>query len=278
MSIHYPQGARIGVLTTEPVGLLDYRAPEGGVVLGQLVIVPLGPRRVMGAVWGEGQGDFDAARLRPVAGLVDAAPLTPGMVEFLGRAAEYTLTPLPVMLRMALRAPDLDRPAAERRLVHLAGPAPARMTGARAAVLRVIADHGGAGFAPSELAQLAGVGLSVVRGLVAAGTLVETAAPVDLPFARLDPARPGKPLAPDQAAAADALRAGIRGGAYGTTLLRGVTGSGNSGQTCGASTWGIRPASGSAGIVDPAPCASSAPGISASIKARTTARIIAPAW
>ena len=55
MDSHLPHvfapGARIGVLTTEPVGLLDYLAPEGGVVLGQLVVVPLGPRRVMGAVW-----------------------------------------------------------------------------------------------------------------------------------------------------------------------------------------------------------------------------------
>ena len=226
MTTRFPPGARIGVLTTEPVGVLDYLAPEGGVVTGQLVVVPLGPRRVMGAVWGPGQGDFDAARLRPVVRLIDAAPLTPGMVEFLHRAAEYTLTPLPVMLRMALRAPDLDRPPAERRVIHRAGPAPARLTDARAAVLRVIDDHGGAGFAPSELAQLAGVGVSVVRGLVAAGTLVETAAPVDMPFPRLDPDRPGKALDADQSAAADALRAGIRGGAYGTTLLRGVTGSG----------------------------------------------------
>lgn len=222
----FPQGARIAVLTTEPVGLLDYLSPEGGVALGQPVQVPLGPRRVMGVVWGPGQGDVDAARLRPVAGLIDAAPLSPGMVEFLARAADYTLTPLPVMLRMALRAPDLDRPAAERRVVHRAGPPPARLTDARAAVLRVIDDHGGAGFGLSELAQLAGVGVSVVKGLVAAGTLVETAAPVDLPFPRLDPLRPGKPLAPDQAVAADALRGAVRGGAYGTTLLRGVTGSG----------------------------------------------------
>ena len=148
------------------------------------------------------------------------------MIEFLDRAADYTLTPLPVMLRMALRAPDLDRPPAERRVIHRAGPAPARLTDARAAVLRVIDDHGGAGFAPSELAQLAGVGVSVVRGLVAAGTLVETAAPVDMPFPRLDASLPGKALDADQSAAAQALRAGIRGGAYGTTLLRGVTGSG----------------------------------------------------
>ena len=226
MTTHFPQGARIGVLTTEPVGLLDYLSPEGGVLLGQLVVVPLGPRRVLGVVWGKGTGDFDAAKLRPVARLVDAAPFGEGMLEFIGRAADYTLTPLPVMLRMTLRAPDLDQPPAARRVVHRIGPAPERMTEARAAVLRVIDEHGGAGFAPSELAQLAGVGTSVIKGLVGTGTLVETEAPKDAPYPRLDPSLPGKPLAPDQAVAAEALRTGLRGGGYATTLLRGVTGSG----------------------------------------------------
>ena len=226
MTTHFPQGARIGVLTTEPVGLLDYLSPEGGVLLGQLVVVPLGPRRVLGVVWGKGTGDFDAAKLRPVARLVDAAPFGEGMLEFIGRAADYTLTPLPVMLRMTLRAPDLDQPPAARRVVHRIGPAPDRMTEARAAVLWVIDEHGGAGFAPSELAQLAGVGTSVVKGLVGTGTLVETEAPKDAPYPRLDPSLPGKPLAPDQAVAAEALRTGLRGGGYATTLLRGVTGSG----------------------------------------------------
>ena len=226
MTTHFPQGARIGVLTTEPVGLLDYLSPEGGVLLGQLVVVPLGPRRVLGVVWGKGTGDFDAAKLRPVARLVDAAPFGEGMLEFIGRAADYTLTPLPVMLRMTLRAPDLDQPPAARRVVHRVGPAPDRMTEARAAVLWVIDEHGGAGFAPSELAQLAGVGTSVIKGLVGTGTLVETEAPKDAPYPRLDPSLPGKPLAPDQAVAAEALRTGLRGGGYATTLLRGVTGSG----------------------------------------------------
>ncbi|HMM10148.1 MAG TPA: primosomal protein N' [Paracoccus solventivorans] len=226
MATHFPQGARIGVLTTEPVGLLDYLAPQGGVALGQPVVAPLGPRRVLGVVWGKGEGGFDAAKLRPIARLVEAAPLSPAMLEFIQRAADYTLTPLPVMLRMALRAPDLDQPPAARRVIHRAGPPPARMTDARAAVLRVLDDHGGAGFAPSELAQLAGVGAAVVKGLVAAGTLVETMAPKDAPYPRLDPALPGKPLAPDQSAAAETLREGLRGGGYATTLLRGVTGSG----------------------------------------------------
>ena len=225
-SFFFPHGHRIAVLTGEPVGVLDYLAPEGGVRLGQLVMVPLGPRRVMGAVWGEGLGGFDAAKLRPVARLVEAEPLTPRMMDFLTRMGEYTLTPMPLMLRMATRAPDLDKPAAARRVIHRAGPPPERMTEARAAVLRVIDDHGGAGFAPSELAQMAGVGTGVVKGLVAAGTLAETLAPRDAPYPRLDPALPGKPLAPDQAQAAAVLRAGLAARAYGTTLLRGVTGSG----------------------------------------------------
>ncbi|MFT4012458.1 MAG: primosomal protein N' [Paracoccus sp. (in: a-proteobacteria)] len=222
----YPHGARIAVLTQEVVGILDYLAPEGGVRLGQLVVVPLGPRRVMGAVWGQGVGDFDAARLRPVARLIDAPPFTPQMIEFLERMGEYTLTPLPSMLRMATRAPDLDQPPGARRLIHRAGPPPERMTDARAAVLRVIEDHGGAGFGPAELAQLAGVGAGVVQGLLRAGTLAETLAPRDLPYPRLDPDLPGKPLAPDQQEAADGLRAAMGRRAYGTTLLRGVTGSG----------------------------------------------------
>jgi len=224
--LFYPHGARIAVLTQEVVGVLDYLAPEGGVRLGQLVVVPLGPRRVMGAVWGPGMGDFDMAKLRPVARLIDAPPLAPEMIEFLTRMGEYTLTPLPSMLRMATRAPDLDQPPSARRIIHRAGPEPERMTDPRAAVLRVIEEHGGAGFAPGELAQLAGVSSGVVQGLVKAGTLAETLAPRDTPYPRLDPDLPGKPLAADQAEAAAKLRRALGQRGYGTTLLRGVTGSG----------------------------------------------------
>ena len=53
--------------------------------MADCLVGPLGPRRVMGAVWGPGMGDFDMAKLRPVARLVDAPPLTPEMIEFLTR-------------------------------------------------------------------------------------------------------------------------------------------------------------------------------------------------
>jgi len=55
--------------------------------------------------------------------------------------------------------------------------------------------------------------------------IVETA-PKDAPYARLDAGRAGKTLSDDQASAALKLREVVRSGAYGTTLLKGVTGSG----------------------------------------------------
>jgi primosomal protein N' (replication factor Y) len=55
---------------------------------------------------------------------------------------------------------------------------------------------------------------------------VEEETPRDVPYPPLDPARPGPALSQEQAEAARALRAGVASRAYGTTLLRGVTGSG----------------------------------------------------
>ncbi len=119
----FPSRARIAVLTCEPVGVLDYLSPEGGVRQGQLVLVPLGPRRVLGLVWGEGLGDFDLAKLRPVARVLDAQPFSAGFLDFLTRAADYTLTPLPLMLRMATRAPGLDEPPVDAQGLSCRGEA-----------------------------------------------------------------------------------------------------------------------------------------------------------
>ncbi len=226
----FPAGARVGVVTTEPVGgfagLLDYRAPEGGCGTGDFVEVPLGPRRVLGVVWGQGEGRFDEARLRPISRVLDAAPMREELRLFLSRAADYTLTPLPQMLRLATRAPGLGEAPATRRIYRLADAEPARLTDARLRVIEVLRDFGGAAVTLGELTQAAAVGSGVVKGLVAAGVLIEEDAPRDLPYARLDPDLPGVALAGDQIAAADALVAAVAAEGYSTTLLKGVTGSG----------------------------------------------------
>jgi len=223
----YAEGALVGVLTAQPVGrMLDYRAPAGGCHAGAFVEVPLGPRKVLGVVWGPGQGDFDAARIRPVDRVLDVAPMREEMQAFLTRAADYTLTPLSAMLRLATRAPGLADPPAMRRVYRPGDTAPGRMTDARRRVLAVLDRYGGLAFTLRELCDEAGVSAAVVRGLVGAGAVREEEAPRDTPYPRLDPACPGVTLNDDQAHAAGRLREALRAGGYATTLLRGVTGSG----------------------------------------------------
>ncbi|MGB5870348.1 MAG: primosomal protein N', partial [Albidovulum sp.] len=223
----FDEGDLVSVLTTEPLGrCLDYKAPEGGCFCGAFVEVPLGPRRVLGVVWGPGEGGYDYAKIRPVTRVLDAAPMAEAMRGFLVKAADYTLTPMPAMLRLATRAPGLADPPGARRVYRKGAVEPGRMTDARGRVLDVLDEYGGAAFALSELAALAGVTTSVVKGLARLGALSEEEAARDLPYPRLDPDLPGKALAADQAAAARTLAKGIKAGRYGTTLLKGVTGSG----------------------------------------------------
>lgn len=223
----YDCDALIAVLTTQPLGrTLDYRAPEGGCHLGAFVEVPLGPRKVLGVVWGPGQGDYERSKIRQAYRVLDAAPMREEMCLFLKRAADYTLTPLPAMLRLATRAPGLGDPPSMRKIYRRGSGEPDKMTAARRKVLAALAEYGDLAFTLKELAEMADVGTSVVKGLVAQGAVVEEDSPRDLPFPRLDPSRPGKALTADQAAGAAQLAQAVRSERYGTTLLRGVTGSG----------------------------------------------------
>jgi len=227
MEPHFAPGDPVAVLTAQPLdGCLDYRAPAGGCSPGDFVEVPLGPRRVLGVVWGPGAARLPRDRLRPVTRCLDAVPMQDGLRTFLERAADYTLTPLPMMLRLATRVPGLGSEQALRRLYRRGGADPDRMTDARARVLDALDAMGDGPVTQADLCQAAGVGGGVVRGLVAQGALDPVDLPRDAPLPRLDPARPGAVLTGDQRAAADRLCAGLAAGGYGTTLLQGVTGSG----------------------------------------------------
>lgn len=223
----FDEGALVAVLTTQPLDrALDYKAPEGGCFLGAFVEVPLGPRKVLGVVWGPGKGDYDYAKIRSVIRVLDVAPMQLEMRDFLQKAAAYTLTPMPAMLRLATRAPGLGDPPSMRKVYRRGTGEPDRMTDARRRVLAFLADYGDLSFTLKELAELSGVTASVVKGLVAQGVVAEEDSPRDLPFPPMDPDRPGKDLTADQAQAAARISDAVTTGAYGTTLLRGVTGSG----------------------------------------------------
>jgi primosomal protein N' (replication factor Y) len=220
----FEAGERVGVLTTEPLGrVLTYLAPEGGCGMGDFVEVPLGPRKVLGVVWGAGEAGFEAARLKPVGRVLDARPMRAELRTFLARAADYTLTPLPAMLRLATRAPGLFDPPAARRVYRLAGPVPNTLTDARFRVIEALRAASGP-LMLGEVAEAAGVSSSVVKGLVRLGVLAEEEAPRDAAWPALVPSD-GR-LQGAQVAAGDALVAMVAQGGYSTTLLKGVTGSG----------------------------------------------------
>ncbi|PIE11641.1 MAG: primosomal protein N' [Rhodobacterales bacterium] len=227
MQEFFDKGARIAVLTAQPLdGPLDYRAPEGGCWLGAFVEVPLGPRKVLGVVWGAGESDFPLAKLRPVIRVLDAAPMRGELREFLTRAGAYTMTPLPLMLRLATRVPDLGAPPGSRKVYSLGTARPDRMTAAREKVLALLEEMAGQVFALGELAEAAGVSSSVIKGLVAQGAVAEEDAPRMTAYPPLDPSLPGKALNDEQAQAAHTVANGVHTGKYGAVLLKGVTGSG----------------------------------------------------
>ncbi len=223
----FPEGALVAVLTTEPLDrTLDYKAPEGGVERGAYVEVPLGPRKVLGCVWGAGVGGFDLSKARSVSTILDIAPMREEMRLFLEKVAAYTLTPMPAMLRLATRAPGLMDPPSMRKVYRRGEGRPPRETDARRKVLDTLDEYGGLSFTLKELADAADVTTSVIKGLLPSGAIIEEDTPRDLPYRRLDADAPGKDLTEAQAEAAAALRDSVATEHYSTTLLKGVTGSG----------------------------------------------------
>ncbi len=206
-------------------GPYSYRRPRGiEVKPGDLVVVPLGTRDVVGAVWDDPPDmDRTSNRLKPIAERIDAPPLPTETRRFVDWVAAYTLATRGMVLRMVLRAPGALEPEAPRQGLRLAGEPPERMTAARRKVLDLAAD--GLAWSKSGLAGAAGVTPSVVQGLVASGTLEPVAIPPPPVALPPDPDHARPELNDGQGAAADALQAAARD-AFSVTLLDGVTGSG----------------------------------------------------
>ncbi len=205
---------------------LDYYAPEGGCEVGALVEVPLGPRTVIGVVWGAGKGGFDPQKTRTMIRVLAATPLTESLCRFLEKAARYTLTPLPTMLRLATRTCDFRKKGPKHKTYRLSDTSPKRLTQARRKVLDTFKERRGEALSLSEITSMTGVSASVVNGLVLSNAIIAEEHHSPAPIANLDGDLPAKSLTIEQQAAAENLRTGVRGQKYGTTLLYGVTGSG----------------------------------------------------
>src|SRR3954470_14858939 len=97
---------RVAVLLPLPLPeAYDYKVPAGMQLgEGDYVEVPLGPRHLLGVVWGPGAGEVADTKLRPVAQRFDIPPMPEIHRRFIDWVAAYTMAPPGAVLRMALSA------------------------------------------------------------------------------------------------------------------------------------------------------------------------------
>lgn len=218
---------RVRVVTLNAaLGPLDYRVPEGLCVEpGSIVVVPLGPRQLLGVVWEPERlvsGEVPDSRLRPLVRLVDVPPIGAPLRRLAEWTADYYLSPLASVLRMVL--PSSAALESPRQLTEYrpTGDVPERLTPQRDKALKALGGRQGT---IRELADHAGVSDSVLRGLVATGALEPVAVDADRPLACPDASHAPPALNPDQESAARILAATIDKG-FDPIVLDGVTGSG----------------------------------------------------
>ena len=220
--------ATVAVLMPLPLErAYDYAVPAeltSAIAPGAFVRVPLGRVERVGVVWGEGEGDVEPARLKPVTAVLDVPPMTEPLRRLVDWTADYTLTNRGSVLRMAMSVPGALEPASVRTAYRLGpGEAP-RMTEARARVVALLRD--GPPRIATEIAREAGVSAGVVRGLATLGVLEAVAMREVASFDRPDTSRVGPILSQAQGAAAEALRQAVAAQDFSVTVLDGVTGSG----------------------------------------------------
>jgi primosomal protein N' (replication factor Y) (superfamily II helicase) len=207
------------------------------------VACPLGPRRVLGVVVGRGPATHEG-RLAPLAGVVEAPPVPPELLELSLWAARYYLAPAATCLKLVL-PPGADgalrrgADGAWRLAAPPSGAAP-RLTASllaapevagsarRRAVAAALADAGGS--APAAgLCRAAGTTMATLRRMAADGVIaLDARAPEARALETVGGRAPARdeppPLTADQSQALDAVLAAVAEG--GRLLLHGVTGSG----------------------------------------------------
>lgn len=204
----------------------SYAVPDGmQLAPGDIVQVPLGPRKIAAAVWDSALENVDPAKLRQIEHKFDCPPLSSSLRRFIDWVADYCMAPPGTVLKMVLRAPGgFDPPAPAFGFRYVDSADPERLTKARKAVLE-LARNGNV-WTKSGLAHAAGVSPSVVDGLAKLGSLVNAQLPREPLVATPDPNAKPVELTPDQASAAQSLRETVYEGGYSTTLIDGVTGAG----------------------------------------------------
>ncbi len=220
--------ARVRVLVLQHgLGALDYAVPDGlDLAPGDIVEVPLGPRRIVGVVWEAERWaarEVPDAKLRAVVARFDVPPVRPALRRLIEWTGAYYMAPPAAVLRMVLSVPSALVAAPEITEYRLAAALPDTLTVQRTAAAARLAGRQGS---VHELARHGQVSEGVIRGMVKAGLLLPIAVSSDVAPPVPDPDFAQPVLSYEQAVAAEDIARAVEGHAFSPFVLDGVTGSG----------------------------------------------------
>ena len=202
----------------------DYVSPEP-LTPGTIVEVPLGSRKSFGVVWPDPTPpDFPMEKLKPVLSTYSCPPIPQVSQRFIDWAADYTLAPKGLFIRMMIPVADALHDPKEIPLYDLLE-ITGKITPQRQAVIDYLIAHPCRSIEDIEVATQ--INRPVIHGMIKAGILtIKDFRREKLPFQMPDLHASGPVLTPSQEVAAENLARKVKGSQYSTTLLDGVTGSG----------------------------------------------------
>lgn len=216
-------GPTVSVLVPYPVDkAYDYAVPAGvNVREGDYVCVPLGNREIAGVVWGQGAGDVDRTKIKPIISKYNLDPMPAQHRKFIDWVANYTLSMKGSVLKMALSAPAGLHPPKPTTGYQLGAPSDKGITPQRQKVLDVMRE--GQILGASEITQMAGCSAAVVKGMAEKGLLEAVGRFTPAPCLNPNYDSGRAHLSAAQQESADAI---CDEDQYGVFLLDGVTGAG----------------------------------------------------
>ena len=214
----------VSVLVPYPVDKAYSYGVDRALPKGSYVLVPLGPREVIGVVWDDPENGADKPKkLKNILHVFEDVPPMPAVHrQFLSRLASYTMSPLGNVLKMAMSVPRaFDPPPPVTGYTLSTKELDEGLTAKRRKVIEAM--EYGQSYRPAPLARQAGCSVSVIKTLAKDGFLREVLMDAESPCSDPNPNYDPVTLNEHQQAAAQKLN---EQEGFSVSLLDGVTGSG----------------------------------------------------